>query len=90
MFIYHYKKFIYLIIVLGVLSYADFGYTNVTVESVDSNGVSIQPHDTSQSEASTQEQEIKTNTVSDTFREDVPRFGEIKQSLMFGYVCFYC
>ena len=25
-----------------------------------------------------------------TISEHVPRFGEIKQSLMFGYVCFYC
>ena len=78
MFVYHYKKLIHFIIVLGVLSYSHFGYANVTVESVDdSTKASAQPDHANEIAANTQVQDVKTDTdikVNDAFQVPDYRF----------------
>ena len=76
MFVYHYKKFIHFIVVIGVLSYSYFGYANVTVESADSSAeASVQSSSDNQPETGSQVQEMTTNvTTSDAFQMPDYRF----------------
>ena len=65
MFVYHYKKLIHLIVVLGVLSYSHFSHTSITVERADdgtkNSTIQSAPDNVSEAKGEVAQEEIKTN-----------------------------